>query len=108
MERGGGWNSKLEEYVKLKELLNIARGIEKASAIEYDNFKRLNKKEYNALVKKLGNRMIALRPESDNIPSFMFMIAMYLTYPSNLSTRMTFEEYRKVFDSIDTFQFTMG
>jgi len=112
LERGPH-DTKLESYVELKELLHIDRGTDKKSAINYDEFKKLNGKEYNVLLQKLGDRIMAIRTSqpgnfADDLPSTMFMTAMYLTYAGNLSTRMSFEEYRKVLDGIDEFQFTMG
>ncbi len=106
----------LEEYVKLKELLNIDRGVERNQAINYDNFKKNNFKNYQQMMNKLDNRILQMKKEKpnwfgySNLSTYMFMSAVYPIHigSGGVSENMTFKEFNDLLEGIDSYEFISG
>ncbi len=107
-------NTTLEEYVKLKELLNIDRGVEKEHAINYDKFKKNNFKNYQQMMNKLDNRILQIKEEKpgwfgySNLSTYMFMSAVYPIHIGGVSENMTFKDFNNLLQGIDSYEFISG
>lgn len=105
----------LEQYVELKELLNISpHSTTRDKAIKYDKFKESNKDKYLNLIKKLDNRMIELYKtggapfhKGKSLSTYMFMTAMYPIFFNHLLDNIE-ENYDKAIKNIETFEFYSG
>ena len=104
---------KLEDYTRLKELLDIDRGIGKRDAIRFDAFKRDSRELYDLVLQRLHQRLMTLAQEPfseryQNLSSNMFSIAVALTYGFNLTADMKIADFQKVLTDIDELNFNFG
>ena len=104
----------LQQFVKLKELLGIDRGIGMNAAIEYDNFKYNRPNEYRQIMDTLDLRISHMKRRYSDVlgystsSTYMFMSAFYITHINQLSEDMSIEEVDRIIRNIGSYNFTSG
>ena len=98
----------IEQYARMKELLNIDEGIDLQGAIEFDTFKRENREMYDLALQRLHKRLIVLSQEDEfyqNLSSHMFMMTVLL---GTIGSNMQLGEFQETLNNFDGTLFNCG
>lgn len=110
----------LESYVRLKELLDIDRGIDIHRAKEYDDFKLHQPDMYQELMRVLDNRMhkfqgVGMGPwnvthqmsgKYPNLSNYLFTVACFPTHIAHFTRDMSKEDFIKALDQVQKYRFS--
>ncbi len=107
----------LEKYVEMKELLGITRGVyDKEDAIKYDTFRREKPKQYEAIMRKLDERLKLLYDtqgapfhRGELLSTYMVMYALYpINIAPSVLNNLSMEELQEKLRRIDEYKFSSG